>query len=339
MLVFACPSCSAKLQMSDDLAGKKVRCASCDKVVIAPAADEAGAITASPNAKAAVSADKPQRSPVDPPDDRVEDDDRDDRRRRRGRNDAATAAGAAAAGAGLGIGMILIIVGGLSVCLLCGGGAVVVALLVPAVQKVREAAVRTQTMNNLKQIALAEHVHADRFQGKLANPRAIFPPATQPVELSWRVTILPFEEQQGVFNMFDQKSGWDSPRNSPLQNPMPMLYGHPGRDEGKFGANTFFQYFTGPNTLWPDNQGKLKLMQIPDGTSNTFLIGEAAAGVIWTKPGDMAVQPGQPPPVPQDRFVVAMCDGSTRIIDRRRISDETIRLAINPADGQPIQLD
>src|SRR6184192_3816782 len=44
MLVFPCPSCGAKLQMSDDLAGKKVRCASCQNVVMAPekgAGDEA----------------------------------------------------------------------------------------------------------------------------------------------------------------------------------------------------------------------------------------------------------------------------------------------------------
>jgi prepilin-type N-terminal cleavage/methylation domain-containing protein/prepilin-type processing-associated H-X9-DG protein len=73
---------------------------------------------------------------------------------------------------------------------------VLVALLLPAVQAAREAARRMRCQNNLKQIGLASHNHHDVI-GEL--PRA-FSPNTG---LSWHVNILPFMEQQSLYNNFD----------------------------------------------------------------------------------------------------------------------------------------
>jgi prepilin-type N-terminal cleavage/methylation domain-containing protein len=75
--------------------------------------------------------------------------------------------------------------------------AVLIALLVPAVQKVREAAARTQTMNNLKQCALACHNAQDNFK-KLPPAYATYGSAT--VTRSLLVHLLPYIEQTALYN-------------------------------------------------------------------------------------------------------------------------------------------
>src|SRR5688572_9976989 len=68
--------------------------------------------------------------------------------------------------------------------------AILIALLVPAVQKVREAAARTQCVNNLKQIGLAIHGYHDTFK-KIPKSDA----STGPTGWSWIAHLLPYFEQ------------------------------------------------------------------------------------------------------------------------------------------------
>jgi hypothetical protein len=100
-------------------------------------------------------------------------------------------------------------------------------LLLPAVQAAQESARRTQSMNNLKQIALALHNFHDvygRFPtGTHANEKL------EPEQrLSWMADVLPFLEASNVFNQIDFKEPWDGDANrGPLQVEIQQLH-NPG---------------------------------------------------------------------------------------------------------------
>jgi len=85
--------------------------------------------------------------------------------------------------------------------------AVLIALLVPAVQKVREAAVRIQCSNNLKQLALALHNYESTNKA--------FPPGrtTETPEHSWTAFVLPYIEQDNVAKIYDLNIDWNNPTN------------------------------------------------------------------------------------------------------------------------------
>ncbi len=70
--------------------------------------------------------------------------------------------------------------------------AILIALLVPAVQKVRESAARTQCTNNLKQIGIAFHAYHDAFKA--------FPAEGPSQCISFYTYILPYVEQSALYN-------------------------------------------------------------------------------------------------------------------------------------------
>jgi hypothetical protein len=91
--------------------------------------------------------------------------------------------------------------------------------------------------------------------------------------------------------------------------------------------------------MFRDLEQPIQIVQITDGTSNTFLFAEAQTPVPWSKPADMVIAPNGPLPLPEDRFLAGMADGSVRMIDRRRTNDQILRLVIDPADGQVLPMD
>ena len=100
--------------------------------------------------------------------------------------------------------------------------AILIGLLVPAVQKVREAAARTQCVNNLKQIGLAMHNFYDtrKFLPSAGcddgRPMSSGPWPNAGEGTNWSIFILPYIEQGSIYNRltFNGDSGWT---NDPKQ--------------------------------------------------------------------------------------------------------------------------
>lgn len=105
---------------------------------------------------------------------------------------------------------------------------------------------------------------------------------------SWRVLILPFIEQQALYNAYDFSEPWNGPKNSQLANQMPVMFCSPS--EVKSTTFTNFVVIKGPGTAFPGDQST-KFSDFADGTSNTILLTEIAnSRVPWLEPVDIDSQ-------------------------------------------------
>ena len=126
--------------------------------------------------------------------------------------------------------------------------AILIGLLVPAVQKVRSAAARLQCQNNLKQIGLAMHsyhdtykkfpagheMHITNYQGPLPAPAmAGWKYATDGTSgapyyfANWAIRILPFIEQQNLFSQYNVNYTNDHPLNRTVVTSFVPVYSCP----------------------------------------------------------------------------------------------------------------
>src|SRR6516162_8557351 len=116
--------------------------------------------------------------------------------------------------------LIVLLVGGVLVLPIA---ACLIGLLLPAVQKVRVAAQKAKSQNDMKQIGLALHNYHSTYNQ--------FPPPYSMTRdgkpgLSWRVEILPFlgdPQYEVLYKQFDLKEAWDSPKNLSLIAQMPKI--------------------------------------------------------------------------------------------------------------------
>jgi prepilin-type processing-associated H-X9-DG protein len=167
------------------------------------------------------------------------------------------------------------------------------ALLSVPIRRARQAALRMQCTNNLKQIGLAMHNYHSAHN---AFPAAYTAREDGTPLLSWRVHILPFLDQKDLYDEFHLDEPWDGPHNKALIPRMPKLYACPGGDRtlARDGKTTYLTP-RGPATIFPGAAG-IKIQEITDGTSNTILVVDAAAAaaVVWTEPDDWEVPPAAP---------------------------------------------
>lgn len=199
--------------------------------------------------------------------------------------------------------------------------AVLIGLLLPAVQKVREAASRMSCQNKLKQLALACHNAHDannQFPSGqvVANLTSSCPAqasASGDARTPWGVAILPYTEQTALYNTFNQNAAFGinveqlgvatATQRAAQQTVLPMFHcpsdpktkgtyqsnylpvaggGSPGSCPCvAVSAPTSFILYT--NGIFYANS-KTKMTDITDGTSNTYMVGETKymVGDLWS---------------------------------------------------------
>lgn len=92
---------------------------------------------------------------------------------------------------------------------------VLLGILLPAVQQARETARRSECARKIHQIALALH----SFESNFDSIPAVSTHQTQtntPSEISWHVRILPYLDQQNLFDSYDASQGYASPSNASM---------------------------------------------------------------------------------------------------------------------------
>ena len=202
--------------------------------------------------------------------------------------------------------------------------AVLIGLLLPAVQKVREAANRLQCANNLKQIGLGlQNYHSALNQfpnGYVDRQKAVANPLDLGHGWGWAVTLLPFMEQENLYKQINRGIPILDLSHQATVASVVKSYLCPSDSHGesfvpsgitqKVGPSNYVALFgTGEISEDPGRgdgvfyrNSNTRIADILDGTSNTLCVGERSSNLLkctWVGviPGALSVPPLNPGPI------------------------------------------
>ncbi len=165
------------------------------------------------------------------------------------------------------------------------------ALLLPAVAKARQEAVRAQSANNLKQIGLAAHNYLSTYNA--------FPPGNDDNHFSASAKLLPFIEQENLFRQLDFKKPATDDANKAVRATVIKVFVSPNdpqeRVNDESGPTNYLFCAGAKHSLFNNNgvffqNSKVQIGQIKDGTSNTVMTGETLKGDGVAKATDVRRQ-------------------------------------------------
>jgi hypothetical protein len=187
---------------------------------------------------------------------------------------------------------------------------VLISLLLPAVQAAREAARRSQCLNNLKQVGLAMHLYMDA--GGALPPMCILRQDALSTTWSVQARVLPYIEQANLQNLIDWRLPWSLQPNvckarvptficpSEIQD-MPAVQATMTHYPLNYGANsgTWFQWDPVTNAHGDGAfvvNASLRPANFTDGMTNTLALAEVKAFNADFIDGGAPTAPNTPPP-------------------------------------------
>jgi len=186
--------------------------------------------------------------------------------------------------------------------------AILIGLLLPAVQKVREAAARMQCGNNLKQLGVAIHNYASANQDKLPPEVTYYSAQTSGWTTFW-ASLLPYIEQDNVLKLsYGSSASWGNGGHAQViktylcPSDSTHVNGRRPVDPGGWACTSYStnawmfgrDYFYNPAYGY-ETRSRFTIGNIPDGSSNTIAILERYAwyptyswSPLWNHPSDRA---------------------------------------------------
>jgi len=207
-------------------------------------------------------------------------------------------------------------------------------VVMPALHASGMAADRMRDTNDMKQVALAFHNYADVHKHF---PTPVIVDAESGQKRSWRVELLPYLEEQALYDQYRKDEPWDSEANLKVLEQMPAVY-RSARQHDPTATSVYA--VIGKDTALDGEKPSFR--DVVDGTSNTVLYIHTQRDTPWTKPEDIPLEEATPDRLGgfyPEVFIVAMVDGSVPLIVST-IDPEVWKRLLIRNDGQPTpQLD
>ncbi|MCL2304208.1 MAG: DUF1559 domain-containing protein [Planctomycetaceae bacterium] len=157
---------------------------------------------------------------------------------------------------------------------------VMIALMLPAVSAAREAARRMQCVNNEKQILLAMFNYHDVYDRL---PPIFTVDKDGNLLHSWRVLLLPFLEQNELYEQIRLDEPWDSEYNKQFHSRCPCVYRCPSHGIAPDSGGCSYSVIMGEETAFFDEHSR-NFDDIKDGMSNTICLVERKEPINWMDP-------------------------------------------------------
>ena len=218
--------------------------------------------------------------------------------------------------------------------------ATLLALVLPPITDLERGGRRPQTLNNLRNVAIAAQCYATKFDGWLpaGGSRDDLLP-----EWSWQTQLLPYLEQDALYRRIDFARPWNSPENAELFSwSLPVFCSVEAKDRRPVNGFAVTHFTANSRLLRPRDGLRLDDLARLDGTNATILMGEIGSGFPpWAQPGNtrdparrLTGGPGQFGNARGTECAILFAGGNGRHV-RSDLSPRVLELLAGPDNGVP----